>query len=580
MIVKIVCCLFFVLSNTFFAQQSKEDKLQQLKSRSDIKVTEVEKDLLKLEYPNSKEIYKNIADYQSPESGTQNLVYSPTYDSTIIDLTTIDTTLYYNKYKFWQEVPLTNFDFNHLMIGDVNNNGKTELYGSRKFYETPTEPICIYELDNSDQFKFKYQYDSAYLSQNIYDIDKDGNNEVQVLGYMGEQRFFSKENDTSFATQLNFILDYERTQLDDQILGDFDGDQKTDLLFDRHSPPDVYIFEYNPVINNFDSVYYFHIQDSIELGIGGYSVKDFDLDGKTDIVFSTIMGKVFVIENEGDNQYENIWQGSVASYNAYYHTNTNDIDQNGKPEFWIMANSYYNGIGITRITIFETSGDNNYQQVGRVDLIGVFSFYAGTMQAVDIDNDGVEEVAICIDGNFLILKFSGSADKHKYQLIYLKRPDIDTAQEWQTYFGSIMYDILNNAEKYILISMAHSKEEFNTIYSKAETKIYRPDSTTFSTNENYYIPVSSLLYQNYPSPFNPSTSIKFILNGFEKISIKIYNMLGKEIKTLFDQYLPFGEHTVQWDGKDDERNLLPGGVYFIQMIAGSYRKTIKTIFLK
>ena len=67
-------------------------------------------------------------------------------------------------YSYWQEVPLTNFDFSHILVGDVNNNGKTELYGARKFFETPTEPICIYELDDSDVFKFKYQYDSVSIS--------------------------------------------------------------------------------------------------------------------------------------------------------------------------------------------------------------------------------------------------------------------------------------------------------------------------------------------------------------------------------------------------------------------------------
>jgi len=111
----IVYCLLFVLGG-FVLAQSKVEKLQQLKNREDIKVTEVEKDLLKLEYLNGKVIYKNIADYQYLESGIQNLKYSPTFDSTTIDLTTIDTTLYYQKYKFWQEVPITNLDFSHLMV--------------------------------------------------------------------------------------------------------------------------------------------------------------------------------------------------------------------------------------------------------------------------------------------------------------------------------------------------------------------------------------------------------------------------------------------------------------------------------
>ncbi len=56
-----VCCLLFVVSS-FVLAQSKEEKLQQLKTRSDIKVTEIEPNILKLEYPGGKVRYKNITD--------------------------------------------------------------------------------------------------------------------------------------------------------------------------------------------------------------------------------------------------------------------------------------------------------------------------------------------------------------------------------------------------------------------------------------------------------------------------------------------------------------------------------------
>src|SRR5690606_38916865 len=129
-----VCGLALVVSLFSLAQQSKEEKLQQVKNRNDIKVTEIEKDILKIEYPSGKVMYKNISDYRLPV--TDNITYSPNFDSTIIDLTTIDTTLYYHKYSFWQEVPISNLDFDYLRISDVNNNDKPELYGQRKFFSS------------------------------------------------------------------------------------------------------------------------------------------------------------------------------------------------------------------------------------------------------------------------------------------------------------------------------------------------------------------------------------------------------------------------------------------------------------
>lgn len=586
---KLVCCLLLIISSLSFAQHSREEKLQQLKSRTDIKVTEIEKDILKLEYPCGKVLYKNIGDYIAGEEN--RIKYSPTFDSTIIDLTTIDTTLYYHKYRFWQEVPLTNFDFNHIRIGDVNNNGKVELYGSRKFFETPTEPITIYELDDNYEFKFVYQYDSVGYSWNIYDYNNDGSLDVHFLGYNGDQRFFIKENDTSFATilQTSFIPYDSTYQVNDSKLGDFDGDQVTELLFAAGAGRgSMHIFEYNMITNTFDSVYRYQIIEPGQLEVSGFSVSDFDLDGKTDIVFGTGSGAVHVVENQGNNQFERVWSGNIESYHAYIHTWSNDIDKNGKPEFWVLGDAYYGGIGITRITIFETSGDDSYYAVGRIDLVGVFSFYAGTLQAVDIDHDGTQEVAVCIDDNFLILKFNGSRNHHTYEVYYIKKNELTAAGENSVYFGAVVYDLLNNRRENILISMDHAVNiGGGNIQTKRFTQIYKPDSTsTVEANSSCQSEIFEL-FQNFPNPFNSITNIKFHLSVSSKIIIRVYDILGKEIYILLKENLPVGEYTIQWNGKDNEGNSLASGIYFIQLKtinhglqAGEYKNTIKAILLK
>ena len=573
-----------IVTSSSLAQQSREEKLEQLKNRDDIKVTEIEKDILRLEYPDGKVLIKNIADYQPQVSNIQHPVaYSPTYDSTIIDLTIIDTTLYYHKYSYWAEVPLHNWQFDHIMVGDVNNNGKAELYGPRKLFWSDFEPVTIYELNEYGNFDFTYQYDTVTKSRNIYDVDKDGLAEVHLsfggsLGIPREQRFFSKNGQDSLATELNFIFaPYTlQSQLNDLELSDLDGDEFTDLLYVRALEPDIHIYEYNPTINNFDSIYQFNVYEDPPWANAGFSIADFDLDGKTDMVFGTGKGAVYVLENEGDNQYSNSWLGLVETNHAYVHTWSDDIDGNGKPEFWVLGDAFYNGQAVTRITIFETDGNNSYKVVGRIDLIGVFSFYAGTMQAVDIDDDGIDEVAVCIDDNFLILRFNGSPNHHKYEVYYIKQNELAAAGENSVYYGATVYDLKDNGEINLLISMDHI---IQNITGRRFTQIYKPDSTS-SVNENDFIPNTNKLYQNYPNPFNPATTINFHLTEIEDVSIKAYNILGKEIKLLLYDNLPAGEHTVQWDGKDDKGNTLPGGVYFIQMTAGKYRQTIKTILLK
>src|SRR5690606_6868411 len=336
----------------------------------------------------------------------------------------------------------------------------------------------------------------------------------------------------------------------------------------------VYIFEFNPIINNFDSVYRFQVPDPIDLGIGGYSVGDFDLDGKTDIVFSTVRGKVFVIENEDYNLYTDVWQGNVESNNAYVHTWTNDIDKNGKPEFWVLADAYYNGIGTTRITIFETDGDNSYQAVGRIDLVGIMSFYAGNMQTVDIDNDGTEEVAVCIDDNFLILKFNGSENHHTYEVYYIKKNELITEEEYQVYFGATIYDLQNSGEYEILISMRHFKElEPNYFRARDVTKIYRPDSTT-SINDDEILPTNIKLYQNYPNPFNPSTSINYQIKEKGFVSLKIFDMLGREVANLVNETQDEGQYSVTFNASN-----LPSGVYVYSLKVNDFVQNNKMTLL-
>ncbi len=324
MVVSFYLLVFSGLTHSQSLFPDRQEKIEQLKSRENIKVTEMEKGIYQLHYSNGKIIIKNTNDYKLPPNA--KIKYSPTYDSTIIDLRTIDTTLYYQKYSYWQDVPLTNLEFSHIIVDDVNENNKPELYGERKFLQSEQEPVTIYELNNSNSFQYIYQYDSVYIDRQIYDIDNDGNKEVMLalpLFYPDlpiQERFFSKPTNNSLATNLNFIFPDSGIdsllQLNDLTLGNFDGDSKTDLAYTVSGWPDVHIYEYNSINNNFDSVYRFDNNENPPWANAGFSVGDFDLDGKTDLVFGTGQGHIYVIENEGDNQYSNTWQGMVETYHV------------------------------------------------------------------------------------------------------------------------------------------------------------------------------------------------------------------------------------------------------------------------
>jgi len=89
------------------------------------------------------------------------------------------------------------------------------------------------------------------------------------------------------------------------------------------------------------------------------------------------------------------------------------------------------------------------------------------------------------------------------------------------------------------------------------------------------LPESIYLYQNYPNPFNPVTTIKYHLQKTGFVSLKVYDVLGKEVITLLNENKKAGSYSIQFDGSK-----LASGIYYYSLIAGSKRITKSMILLK
>ena len=89
------------------------------------------------------------------------------------------------------------------------------------------------------------------------------------------------------------------------------------------------------------------------------------------------------------------------------------------------------------------------------------------------------------------------------------------------------------------------------------------------------LPKSFALSQNYPNPFNPSTTIAFALPSRSFATLKVYDMLGREVAILVSEDLAAGTYTRQWNAAN-----LSSGIYFYRLIAGSFTQTKKLILLK
>ena len=89
------------------------------------------------------------------------------------------------------------------------------------------------------------------------------------------------------------------------------------------------------------------------------------------------------------------------------------------------------------------------------------------------------------------------------------------------------------------------------------------------------MPTEYVLYQNYPNPFNPRTNIGFRIADRGFVSIKVYDVLGKEIATLVNEEKPAGNYEVEFDATN-----LTSGIYFYQLKAGNLIETKKMLLLK
>ena len=94
------------------------------------------------------------------------------------------------------------------------------------------------------------------------------------------------------------------------------------------------------------------------------------------------------------------------------------------------------------------------------------------------------------------------------------------------------------------------------------------------------LPKSHILYQNYPNPFNSQTVIQFALPQFERVSLKIFNLLGEEIKVLIDNKLSPARYSVSWDGTDVNGNKVCSGIYFSLFKTDSYQQIKKMILIQ
>lgn len=105
------------------------------------------------------------------------------------------------------------------------------------------------------------------------------------------------------------------------------------------------------------------------------------------------------------------------------------------------------------------------------------------------------------------------------------------------------------------------------------------DSNVTSVDDEPKLPEAIELYGNYPNPFNPETSIRFGLPAEMTVRLRIFNLLGQEIRVLEGGRLTAGEHAILWDGRDHSGAVQPSGIYFYMLEANGQPHAVQKMTL-
>lgn len=484
-----------------------------------------------------------------------------------IDPALIDTNLYTGWFNYWTTVPVSSGTGVPLQVGDLNNNGKAEIYGSYKNFYSDYQ-THIYEIDTNGTFSQLYNYIPRHgSSMQITDVDNNGL--LEVVFRFGDSSFFYEQASIN-ELPINRKFAHAKYEYPGTAIGtketviNMDNDSLIDFVYrgtewdstHTYSILKTYVSEYNPLLNNFKKVWSINLL-SVESGLGGYDLGDYDGDGYMEFLASGIWGQVWVVENKGDNSYGLIWKDSIPFVNLFYQT-SGDVDNDGKREFFVGA-TMSNG---NWTIMYEADSNNTYSPKFAFHLLSGGSLDQPTYMTVDLDNDNKLELVILSGADLYI--FKSDAD-NSYYLWYYKKLFAKRSIQFYDFTGDgikdyiISYNLMDNQGRL-----------------KFSADIYKATGLSNVNNDlDINLPKRLKLFQNYPNPFNPTTQISYALPDAGYVTLKIYDVLGREVATLVEEFKEAGYYEVEFNGSS-----LSSGVYFYKLTAGSYASVKKLLITK
>jgi hypothetical protein len=504
---------------------------------------------------------------------------NPPPDVQVIDLINVDTTLYNWKYIRKNMFPIGGLIGYQMTIGDFNNNGKLDLAGTYKIINDFEFADCaIAELQDDSTFTIQKIYlDSTQIALQGTDVDLDG---LLELNFKRNAQHFANYEQThpdSFPDSLMFL--HRMWEFGGQVALEtftyLDNDIYTDVLYvgtdsTQQCCHQVFVAEYDTSTGDFQRR--FGAIPSPDWRVSGFSVGDFDNDGYME--FATGSGAsfshIYIWENTGNDTYTQVYVDTLTTANAYMTTVTNDMDGNGRVEFFVGGSAFYNGIPASRVYWFEADGNNQYTKVRSLFMLGTDVLGFTELYSYDVNDDGADDMVFSF--SFLIVMLVWNPVTQQFDIYYV--------DQWENYDQEIhslnIYDVFGTGISDVFVNV----KDLYTAPS-IRTYLYRPNSIVGIPDEGNPVIDKFTLDQNYPNPFNGSTIIRFRLPSRNRVSLTIYDISGKEVIRLINNqvYAP-GEHSIKWKGQNNIGKEVSSGIYFYELKAGDFKQVKKMLLIQ
>ncbi len=372
---------------------------------------------------------------------------------------------------------------------------------------------------------------------------------------------------------------------------DLDGDGNMDLSMHSWNNfnftngsvtgPDTYVFP-----GAGDPNVFLHASDGDHVSLFGGAVIDIDGNGDDEVFYPNLFtGNVSVLNYEAGEDVlqvttDNLILGLIPGLSALGLT-AGDMDGDGAPELIGSGPSYTSGS-------FEAGEPPVWVRIAEFNGGDPEDPSAYSVTEVSFPDDMIDAFDLVVrDSAGVVTEFREDGDQgpeFTAKLAYLGDPDNDGWNEVALSFQGVddstfVFDEVFNPQD---STFTRTVREAHANPSRVFLRVVAGNGLTVKIeDERVVLPSDYVLEQNYPNPFNPSTTIRFSLPLDKNVSVKVYDVAGRLVRTLVnDRLLSQGAHEVTWDGTNDAGVSVASGTYLYSLEYGNFRQTKTMVLLK